>query len=107
MSDAKRWNDGSLYGKKTRRYFMYLDKLIIKLFKQLLDDGQSINNDQLDKLLKMTGRQNTLAHTITKLVETLDTNQRLLDIEKLINSIPPDAIAKAREADAPTPYAYA
>ena len=99
MPNAKRWNDGTFYGRKTKRYFVYLDRLIIKMFKQLLTDDIPINNDQLDKLLKMTGRQNTLAHTITKLVETLDTNQRLLDIERLINSIPPDAIAKAREID--------
>ena len=94
---AKRWNDGSLYGLKTRKYFLMIDKMIIKLFNQMIDE--TIDNDTLDKLLKLTGRQNTLAHTITKLVETLDTNQRLLDIEKLINSIPPQAIAQARELE--------
>lgn len=104
---AKRWNDGSLYGLKTKKYFLMIDKMIIKLFNQSMAIDQTIDNDTLDKLLKLTGRQNTLAHTITKLVETLDTNQRLLDIEKLINSIPPDAIAKAREQPDATPYAYA
>ena len=99
------WNNGSYYGKKTKRYFMMLDKMIIKLFNKI---GESDNltsvNESMELILKLTGRQNTLAHTITKLVETLDTNQRLLDIEKLLNSVPPEAIARARvDVDGLTP----
>ena len=90
------WNNGSYYGQRTKRYFNYLDRLVTKLFKEALDDDNKISPDQLDQIIKITGRQNTLAHTITKLVETLDTNQRLLDIEKLLNSVPPEAIARAR-----------
>ncbi len=95
------WNNGSWYGMRTKRYFNYLDRIVVKLFKQALDDNTKIDADLLDHIIKITGRQNTLAHTITKLVETLDTNQRLLDIEKLINSVPPDAIARARLATPP------
>ena len=75
-----------------------IDKMIIKLFKRVNDETLTKAElaDLLEQILKLTGRQNTLAHTITKLVETLDTNQRLLDIEKLINSVPPEAIAAAR-----------
>ncbi len=92
------WNNGAYYGRKTKKYFRHLDTLITKLFKKLNDDSltHAQLTETLEIILKLTGRQNTLAHTITKLVETLDTNQRLLDIEKLINSIPPDAIARAR-----------
>ncbi len=90
------WNNGSYYGKRTKRYFNYLDRLLSKLFKEALDDNNNISSEQLEQIIKITGRQNTLAHTITKLVETLDTNQRLLDIEKLLNSVPPEAIARAR-----------
>ncbi len=96
-----RWNEGSYYGKKTKIYFRKLDKLLMKLFNEALNDNQTITPELLDRILKITGRQNTLAHTITKLVETLDTNQRLQDIERLINSIPPDAIAKARTLEQP------
>ncbi len=95
------WNNGTYYGKKTKTYFKKLDKLLIKLFDNALSNNQSITPELLDQILKITGRQNTLAHTITKLVETLDTNQRLLDIEKLINSIPASAIAQARTLEQP------
>jgi SulP family sulfate permease len=50
----------------------------------------------IDRIVKLSGRQNSFAHSVTKLVETLDTNQRLIDIEKLLNAIPVEAIAAAR-----------
>ena len=90
------WNEGAYYGKKTKTYFKWLDTIIMRLFKDAADETRPVDKDALETLVKLTGRQNTLAHTITKLVETLDTNQRLLDIEKLLNSVPPEAIARAR-----------
>lgn len=71
--------------------------MINRLFREASKKGTTIDNETLDQILKLTGRQNTLAHTITKLVDEMDTNQRLLDIEKLLNNVTPDALAAARE----------
>ena len=83
------WNDASLYGKKAKRYFLLLDKMIIKLLKK-----ESPTLEDIEQIVKLTGRQNTITHTISKLVENMDTNARMIKLEKLFDNVPAEVIGK-------------
>lgn len=97
---GRKWNDASYFGIRTMRYFKYLDTMLIKLFKEAGKQNADVNPELLEQILNITARQNTNIHTITKLVEVFDNNQRLLDIEKLINLAEPGSLAKAaRESE--------
>ncbi len=97
---GRKWNDASYYGIRTKRYFKYLDTMLTKLFKEATKQNVEVNPALLEQILNITARQNNLTHTITKLVEVLDTNQRLMDMENLVHSIPAGTLAKAaRESE--------
>ena len=95
MVMGRKWNDGSYYGIRSKRYFKYLDTMVVKLFKEAAKQNVEVNPKLLEQILNITARQNSIVHSIIKLIEALDNNQRLMDIEHLINSIPAGTLAEA------------
>ena len=96
---GKIWSDGSYYGIRTKRYFNYLDTMLRRLFKEAMAQGTSVSPEVLEQILRLTARQNHLVYTITKLNETMDLNQRLMDMEKLLQAIPPELLSKSSYVD--------
>ena len=94
---GRKWNDGSYYGIRTKRYFKYLDTMLVKLFKEATKQNVEVNPVLLQQILNITARQNSHVHTITKLIESADGNQRIMDIEHLINAIPAETLREARD----------
>jgi len=90
------WNDSSYYGKRTKRYYKFLDTLLKKLFKQAAEQTP-LDAELLDQIIKLTGRQNDFTRTIMKLVETMDIIQRLTDLEKKVQLISPGSGAHTSE----------
>lgn len=91
------WSDSNFYGTKQKRYFSYLDTMLKRLFKEALKQKTELNPELLEQIMNLTARQNTIVHSITKLFETMDGAQRLMDIEQLINAIPAATLAEARD----------
>ncbi len=86
------WDDGNYYGRKSRNSFRRLDKLLAKQFALCKND--TVDDATLDRILKIISKQNNIAHTVTKLVESLTANTKLLELDKLVHLVPADVLAK-------------
>ena len=86
------WDDGNYYGRKSRNNFRRLDKLLAKQFATCKDDA--VDDTTLDRILKIISKQNNIAHSITKIVDSLTLNKRMYELERLIHLIPADVLAK-------------
>lgn len=89
---VKKWNDGSYYGQKTRNYFRKLDKKLNALL-----DSEDNSPEHIESIVKLAKTQSQNIHSITKLIDTMDTNQRLQKIEDFMNYVPNDTIDAAVE----------
>ena len=85
------WSNLSYYGKKLKRDFTHLNTLVNKA-----QQKEDLDEIEIDTLLKMMKHKTTIALTITKIIELLDTTQRLDDIEKIIEAISPEALLEAK-----------
>ena len=52
---------------------------------------------EIDTLLKMMKHKTTIAMTVTKIVDLIDTTKRIEDIEKLLQAVTPEALAEAHK----------
>ncbi len=84
------WNNLSYYGRRLKTDFKIIHTLIQKTAKQPLKD------QQIDTLLKMMKHKTTIAMTVTKMVDLLDTTKRIENIEQLIQAVSPEALAEAK-----------
>ena len=89
---STRWDDGEYYGKKSRNNFRRLDKMLNKEFDSCQD--KSVDDATLERILKIITKQNNIAHTITKLVEALTLNKKMIELNHIIHAVPPDVISK-------------
>ncbi len=94
-----KWDNGAYFGTRQKRYYKFLDSLLMKLLKQAKDEGVNVSNETLDRIIVLTGRQNTLVNSITKLVENLSINQKVDDIERIIMKVPAGALSEAMKDD--------
>lgn len=92
---AVRWDNGDYYGKKNKIYFKKLNTMIMNLFTQV-GEGQ-VDNDTLENILKLIDKQQKVAYTVTKLVDTLSINQRMVNIEQMLEMVPVEVLATAKK----------
>lgn len=85
------WSNLSYYGKKLKTDFTHLNTLVAKA-----KEKESLDEIEIDTLLKMMKHKTTIALTITKIVDLMDTTKRLEDIEKIIEAISPEALLEAK-----------
>ncbi len=91
------WFDINFMGKKQKRYFKLLDKMLIKLFKEAAKQDGVIQPELFDQIIKLTGRQNTTSTAIAKMYADVIADNRVKDIEFIIEQIPAEALQKAAE----------
>ena len=85
------WNNLSYYGKRLKSDFKQLDTLIKKANKK-----ENLDPIEIDTLLKMMKHKTTVAMTVTRILDLLDTTKRIENIEKLLEAITPEALAEAQ-----------
>ena len=73
-----------------RTDFKIIDTLIKKNVERPLGD------EQVDTLLKMMKHKTTIAITVTRIVDLLDTTKRIENIERLLQAVTPEALAEAQ-----------
>ncbi len=86
------WTNLSYYGLKIKKDFTLCDTLIKKYKDTDLDDMQ------IDTMLKLMKHKTTVATILTKMMSEMDTTNRIENIERLIQSVSPEALAEARKA---------
>ena len=69
----------------------------MKNIKEAIASGTPVKPETLELIVRLTGRQTVLIHSVTKLIETADTNQRLMNIESLLDAISPEALREASQ----------
>ena len=90
---STKWNNISYYGKKLKRDFTHIDKLIYKID---IAEGTVIDPQIIDTIIKMMRQKTNIASQITKMVNEIDTANRLENIEKILLAISPEALAEAK-----------
>ncbi len=85
------WNNLSYYGKRVKTDFKILHKMIKTHADQPLDD------QKIDTLLKMMKHKTTIAMTVTKIVDLMDTTKRIENIEKLLEAVSSEALIEAQQ----------
>ena len=85
------WNSLAYYGRSLKRDFSHLDTLITQQIEKKSED------QDIDTLLKMMKHKTTVAITVTRIVDLLDTTKRIENIERLIQAITPEALAEAQK----------
>jgi len=86
------WTNLSYYGVKIRKDFTLCDTLIKKYRERDLDDIE------IDTMLKMMKHKTTIATTLTKMMDIMDTTKRIENIERLIQAVSPEALAEAQKS---------
>ena len=89
------WFDINYMGKKQKRYFKFLDTLLIKLFKEAKKQDGKLDPDLFDQIIKLTGRQTTISAGITKMYNDVIAESRVRDIEFLLDNVPSEALREA------------
>ena len=86
------WTNLSYYGLKIKKDFTLLDTLLKKYRDVDLEDIE------IDTMLKMMKHKTTIATTLTKMMDIMDTTKRIENIEKLIRAVSPEALAEAQKS---------
>ena len=86
------WTNLSFYGVKIKKDFTLCDTLIKKY------RGRDLEVIEIDTMLKLMKHKTTIATTLTKMMDIMDTTKRIENIEKLILAVSPEALAEARKA---------
>ena len=86
------WTNLSYYGLKIKKDFTLLDTLLKKYKDVDLEDLE------IDTMLKMMKHKATIATTITKMMDIMDTTKRIENIETLLQAVSPEALAEAQKA---------
>lgn len=87
------WTNLSYYGIKLKRDFTHLDTLIKKA-----KGVENLDDIQIDTMLKMMKHKATIATTVTKMMDIMDTTKRIENIERLLQAVTPEALAEAQKA---------
>jgi len=85
------WTNLGYFGIKLKRDFTHLDTLTKKA------KGRDLDDIEIDTMLKMMKHKTTLATTITKMIDLMDTTKRIENIERLLLAVSPEALAEARK----------
>jgi len=94
---AAPWFDITYMGKRQKRYFKLLDKMLLKLFKQAAKQEGTIQPELFDQIIKLTGRQNTTSTAISKMYADTLSEERYDDMRFLLEQVPAEALRKAAE----------
>jgi len=86
------WTNLSFYGLKIKKDFTLLDTLLKKYRERDLEDIE------IDTMLKMMKHKTTVATTLTKMMDIMDTTKRIENIERLLQAVSPEALAEAQKA---------
>ena len=86
------WTNLSYYGLKIKKDFTLLDTLLKKYKDRDLEDIE------IDTMLKMMKHKTTVATTLTKMMDIMDTTKRIENIETLLQAVSPEALAEAQKA---------
>lgn len=89
------WYDVSYMGKKQKRYFKFLDTILIKQLKEAVKQEGKLEPELFDQIIRLTGRQNTISMAIAKMYGDVIADQRMNDIEFLIEQMSPEELQKA------------
>ncbi len=87
------WTNLSYFGVRIKRDFSHLDTLI-KNSKNV----ENPNDLEIETMLKMMKHKTTIATTVTKMMDLMDTTKRIENIETLLHAVSPEALAEAQKA---------
>ena len=86
------WTNLSYYGLKIKKDFTLCDTLL-KKYKDV-----DLEDIEIDTMLKMMKHKTTVATTLTKMMDIMDTTKRIENIETLLHAVSPEALAEAQKA---------
>lgn len=90
---STQWNNLSYYGRKLKKNFLILSRIIENSIAEQRVDEAKIT---VDTFLKVAARMESTALAVNKMVDTIDTTKRIENIEKLIEAIPVELLAEAK-----------
>ncbi len=86
------WTNLSYYGLKIKKDFTLCDT-ILKKYKDV-----DLEDIEIDTMLKLMKHKTTVATTLTKMMDIMDTTKRIENIETLLHAVSPEALAEAQKA---------
>jgi len=92
---ATAWHDISYFGKKQKRYYKFLDTILMRLLKQAVKENGKLDAELFDQIIKLTGRQNQTGLAIAKMYSDVSIQEDMKQIKCIIDNVSPEVLQEA------------